>query len=118
MVLAVAESKTLHKLHPMKNEQRTPRLTMKLHRDRTAFQWFSCKTNRLALYSLRLYQLELNLYVARHWAYEIWEDETAPIEPPPIAIALSAAPAPSKILPFRPLPGRASPLLPPMHNNH
>lgn len=101
----------------MRTELLTPRVSLKLNHERPAFKWFIGKTNRLALYSLSLYKLELNLYVARSWEYETWQEDALLIEPTPIYKAPSAAPVPSKVLQFRALPGRGKPRPPPAQNS-
>ena len=102
----------------MRHYQLTPRLSLTLNACRPGLKIFSGKTNRLALYSLCLCGLEMNLYVARHWAYNIWEDALAFIEPASASIARSAAPAQPGIVPFRSSRRRPLRLLPPARNKH
>jgi len=47
----------------------TQHVSVALKRCKQPLKWFSAKTNRLALYSLCLMGLEINLYVARDWRY-------------------------------------------------
>lgn len=53
----------------MHHYQLTPNLGLTVKPCQPAFRWFAGKTNRLALYSLSLCGLELDLYIARHWDY-------------------------------------------------
>ncbi len=53
----------MHAYHP------TQHINLTFKRCRLPFKWFSAKTNRLALYSLCLMGLEINLYVVRDWRY-------------------------------------------------
>lgn len=41
--------------------------TLQFKRGEAAFSIFSAKTNRLALYSLTLFHLEINLHKQRQW---------------------------------------------------
>ena len=102
----------------MRHYQLTPRMTLTLHPCGPAFKYFAGKTNRLALYSMSLCGIEMNLYVARNWAYAAWEEAPAVTEPIPAPIAPSAAPAQSSIVQFRSSPVQGTPLPPPTHNNH
>ena len=102
----------------MRYYQLTPRMTLTLHSCGPAFKYFAGKTNRLALYSMSLCGIEMNLYVARNWAYAAWEEAPAVTESIPAPIAPSAAPAQSSIVQFRSSPVQGTPLPPPTHNNH
>ena len=102
----------------MRHYQLTPRVSLTLNPCRPGFKCFAGKTNRLALYSMRLGGIEMNLYVARNWAYNAWEDTLAVTEPMPASIAPSAAPAHSSIVQFQSSPERQIRLPPPAHSNH
>ncbi len=90
----------------------TDAISLEMRRTRRRFTSFAGHTNRLALYSVSLLGLELNLYVARAWSaarVEVIEAldpvfEDAPAPPPPHG--------PAAIVPFRPRPVRASPARP------
>ncbi|TCV82973.1 hypothetical protein EDC63_1176 [Sulfurirhabdus autotrophica] len=43
------------------------RFTLQFKHGKTAFSFFSAKTNRLALYSLTFLHLEVNLHKQRQW---------------------------------------------------
>ena len=101
----------------MRHYQLTPRASLTLNACRPSLKWFAGKTNRLALYSVNLLGLELNLYVERHWAYPIWEKAPA-LTRAPASIAPSAVHAQSSIVQFRASPARGIPLPPPTHNNY
>lgn len=59
----------------MKRYQLNQRITLELAAVQGQPRWFAGKTNRLALYSLRLCGTELNLYVKRDWPEENWAEE-------------------------------------------
>ena len=42
-------------------------LTLQLKHGEAAFSYFSAKTNRLALFSVTLFHLEINLHKQRQW---------------------------------------------------
>ena len=102
----------------MRHYQLTPRVSLTLNPCRPAFKYFAGKTNRLALYSMSLCGVEMNLYVARNWAYNAWEDTPAVTEPIPAPIAPFAAPVHASIVQFRSSPDRQLRLPPPAHSNH
>ena len=64
----------------MHHYQLTPNLGLTVKPCQPAFKWFAGKTNRLALYSLTLCGLELDLYIARHWDYPAGEEDSEFLE--------------------------------------
>jgi len=64
----------------MRHYQLTPNVALTINPCHPAFRWFAGKTNRLALYSLSLCGLELDFYIARHWDYPAWEEDSEFLE--------------------------------------
>lgn len=58
----------------MAHYQLTSAVTLTLKPCPPALHWFAAKTNRLALYSVRLGGWEFDLYVARKWQYPAGDD--------------------------------------------
>lgn len=53
----------------MRHYQLTPNIALILKPSDAALKWFAGRTNRLALYSVCLCGLALDLYIARQWDY-------------------------------------------------
>ncbi len=64
----------------MAHYQLSSNVSLTLKPCRPALTWFAGKTNRIALYSVRLGGFELDLYIARKWHYPDWEDATEYLE--------------------------------------
>lgn len=60
----------------MAQYQLSSNVSLALKPCRSTLHWFAGKTNRIAMYSVRLGGFELDLYIARKWQYSAWEDAT------------------------------------------
>lgn len=58
----------------MRHYQLTPNIALILKPAPTALKWFAGRTNRLALYSVCVCGLELDLYIARQWKDPLEDD--------------------------------------------
>ena len=73
----------------MAHYQLTSNVSLTLKPCRPAFNWFAGKTNRIALYSVRLGSLELDLYIARKWHYPAWEEATEYLDQSEFEVAVA-----------------------------
>lgn len=73
----------------MAHYQLTANVSLALKPCRPALHWFAGKTNRVALYSVRLGGLELDLYVARKWQYPVWEETSEYLEKSELEAAIT-----------------------------
>lgn len=73
----------------MAHYQLTSNVSLTLKPCRPAFNWFAGKTNRIALYSVRLGSFELDLYIARKWHYPPWEEATEYLDQSEFEVAVA-----------------------------